>query len=1539
MTPTIVITGTIVINAQHRLTKAITTLVRTFQHARGVARPWMAVLAIWLVGCCQAAWGQTTILPQGFPDTLPPLVATPAGPPHEMPMPDMFHTIFRMHQTISDAVGDSGELTQLGGFVPHPTDDGIWFFDGQFIILEETNNPRQQTLNFAGNIGVGRRWLSMDDGQVLGLSAWYDFDHGQPAFIHQASIGAELLGEVWDLRANGYFPIGTSRKTLGFSSFGSAFFAGQSVFVPRTRTDLAALTGVDMEVGRRLPGWLGENGVSAYSGFYYYAADRHFNTFGASERLEANLSDTITIDARVTSDPLFKTNLAFGLTYSLPTAGKCKKCACPSDDYYRLIEPVQRNRTIVRGRQSIADNVLAIDANSFQPFRVVHVNSAAPPGGDGTVEHPYQTLPMAQAGSLPNDIVLANANSVFNGQCFAMQAGQRFWGDGINHPINTVEAGTIVLPHASAGSTLPIIQNSPGDAIALASNGNVSGFTVNASGGAAIAGNGISGAVGVDHVAIGGGAIGVSLQNSSATTTFQDLPINGAATGIQLTTNSGATNFNGVTTVSGSTVAGVSNTGGSGPVNFNQLNLTATSGTGLTSTNSTGALTVTGGAITNASGQAIGVTNANVALNLSNVAATSGVSGISLDGASGSVNVAQSTIAGGTTGINLVNNTAAVTLNNTTVNGASTGIAATGAQTNTHFTGTTNVTGATTAGVTDTGGSRNLTFDQLNINATTGTGLSIANSSGLTVANGSITAAGGSALNAANSNGNLNLAAANSTGGPTGINLDTLAGAVTIGGGTIAGGTIGVNLNNNTAAINLTGLNINGAATGVSSSGNQTASHFIGATTVNGSTVNGVLDSTGSGALSFDNLNIGATSGTGLNVQNSTGLIVANGAIANAGGAGLNLSNSTAAINLASVSATNAAGGTGINVSNASGTVAIGGGTITGGAKGINLNNNPANVTISGMAVNNAATGVSIAGNQTNTHFQGTTTISGSTVNGFTEQSATGSVLVDQLAVSAASGTALNVTGSTGLTVTSGTLSNANGGAVNVNNSSVNLNLASVAATGATTGVALTNAAGTVNVAQSTIAGGTTGVALNSNTANIALQNTTVTGAATGISVSGNQNSTRFTGVTTVNGSTVNGATINNATGTIGFDQLDIGATSGTALRINNSSGLTITNGSLANANGAALSATASTASISLANVTATGSGTGVNVTALTGSLNISQATLTGGAVGFNLQNSAAAMTFNNITVNNATTGIQLLGDSGNVVFHGLTNITGSTSTGVFEQAVTSQVAFDDLTINATSGTGLNATGSGLLTISAGSIASASGGAVAITGMPVAISLTSVSSSGGANGLALASTTGSFRVLGASGVAGSGGTLANSSNNGILIQNSTGVSLADINVNGSSSYGANVNASSNVALNGLGVTNATNIGILFQSSGGTNSVINSSVDTPATGEGIYIFQPSTGAIYTISGNQITGSSTFADGLLGISSQNVTYHIEGNNINLGGGSSTGILLEQTGGTAQLLGTVDNTVTAATPFQAIPVGGTFSGQILVNGAPMP
>ena len=695
------------------------------------------------------------------------------------------------------------------------------------------------------------------------------------------------------------------------SQFGAPIYVGENINFPQTRFDSLDMAGTDFEIGRRLPGWLGENGVSAYAGGYYYSADAAFNTFGFMTRLEALLSPNLTIDAKFSTDPLFKNRVGLGVTWLLPN-GKCKSCAAETcSEVYRLTEPVVRNRTVVYATQTLNAPQIALNPATGTPIIVVHVDSNAPAGGNGTVNMPYNSLPTAQAGSGPNDIILVQGSSVFTGQAIALQNSQRFLGEGIPHTVDTVQAGVITLPTTSSSTTLPVIQSSPGDAVTLANSNEVSGFTINNSGGAAIAGNGISGTANINNVAINGGATGINIQNSSAAVTVASTPISGAATGINLANNTGSFDFSGTQTVTGSTSTGVLLTGNSAPVTFDNLQLSATTGTGLSATNQTGTLTISAGTITAAAGTGVAIDNsattaAPLAVTLQSVNSTGGTNGISLNNAAGTFTVTGSGTTPGSGGT---------------------------------------ISDATGAGVAITGESGMATLNYVTITNPIGDGVDVTN----TAAAGTVTLTGTP----------ITLA-----GTQTGVNVTGNSGTLNLNSETITGGGSGLNVSGSSGTENVASFSSTNAATGINLATDTGTFNATGTTTVTGSTANGVDLATVSGPTTFGTLNISSTTGTGLLATNQTGLLtISAGTITASDGTGVNIDNSaTAAAPLAvTLTAVNATGGAnGISLNNAAGTFSVNSGTISNTtAQGIFLvavnGTSAGSISLGGITITNPA--------------------------------------------------------------------------------------------------------------------------------------------------------------------------------------------------------------------------------------------------------------------------------------------------------------------------------------------------------------------------------------------------------------------------------------------------------------------------------------------------------------------------------------------------------------------------------------------------------
>ena len=62
----------------------------------------------------------------------------------------------------------------------------------------------------AANAGIGMRFLVKD--RICGWNAYYDYRNTRRQHYHQIALGFESLGERWDVRINGYLPVGAKKS-------------------------------------------------------------------------------------------------------------------------------------------------------------------------------------------------------------------------------------------------------------------------------------------------------------------------------------------------------------------------------------------------------------------------------------------------------------------------------------------------------------------------------------------------------------------------------------------------------------------------------------------------------------------------------------------------------------------------------------------------------------------------------------------------------------------------------------------------------------------------------------------------------------------------------------------------------------------------------------------------------------------------------------------------------------------------------------------------------------------------------------------------------------------------------------------------------------------------------------------------------------------------------------------------------------------------------------------------------------------------------
>ncbi|WP_432287801.1 right-handed parallel beta-helix repeat-containing protein [Aminobacter sp. BA135] len=180
--------------------------------------------------------------------------------------------------------------------------------NGDTLVFADLRGKFDNNDAVEGNFGLGIRHM-LPSGWNLGAYGYYDIRRSPYGnTFHQLTLGAEALGEVFDLRANAYLPVGeTERRTdLGATTAvgpwsSEAMLTGTSLAirhqaVQTTTTSYRvekALAGADAEIGIRLPVFEKGSGfdMRAFVGGYYFGGSDVEAISGPRARLEFTAAD------------------------------------------------------------------------------------------------------------------------------------------------------------------------------------------------------------------------------------------------------------------------------------------------------------------------------------------------------------------------------------------------------------------------------------------------------------------------------------------------------------------------------------------------------------------------------------------------------------------------------------------------------------------------------------------------------------------------------------------------------------------------------------------------------------------------------------------------------------------------------------------------------------------------------------------------------------------------------------------------------------------------------------------------------------------------------------------------------------------------------------------------------------------------------------------------------------------------------------------------------------------------------------------------
>lgn len=344
-------------------------------------------------------------------------------------------------------------------------------FADKWMFFTDFRGFRATSDNWGGSLGTGTRYYSERLDRIFGANVFYDYDNSSGALFRDVGFGLETLGNLWDLRANAYFPNGVTDRLLKTTFVeGSQAFVGNQITYSQNRLVGNALTGMDMEVATPLPGRvMKRHDVRWAGGWYYYKGGEVPGFAGWKTRLQANVLPSVQMQVEVTSDKQFDTNVIFGATWTY--GGFRQPDGEARTQFNRMTTPVLRNYNVAVGLTTITDTgIVAVNPVTATPYFVEHVASyASGPAFNGTVLDPFLTVADAQANP-GADIVFVHADSVFNSGVDLNEPGVRTLGEGdvAKHLISvTTLPDPIPVPRATAFINRPIFQNAPGVGVNL----------------------------------------------------------------------------------------------------------------------------------------------------------------------------------------------------------------------------------------------------------------------------------------------------------------------------------------------------------------------------------------------------------------------------------------------------------------------------------------------------------------------------------------------------------------------------------------------------------------------------------------------------------------------------------------------------------------------------------------------------------------------------------------------------------------------------------------------------------------------------------------------------------------------------------------------------------------------------------------------------------------------------------------------------------------------------------------------------------------
>ncbi len=200
----------------------------------------------------------------------------------------------------------------------------------------------------AANFGMGVRYKSESLQKVFGCNLFYDLRRTN-ANLKQIGLGVEMFAKRFDLRSNGYLPVGNK-----IAPRRSPYYTYDDDYYLSMTCKQRALPGFDMEIATSLKKWDGSSEINFYGaiGPYYFHEHHHTPIIGGQARAGFTLlQEMLTMEVRISYDDTFHKIVQGLISLAVPFGPDRKK----KKDLLReqaLFTPVERKEIIVNNKKS-----------------------------------------------------------------------------------------------------------------------------------------------------------------------------------------------------------------------------------------------------------------------------------------------------------------------------------------------------------------------------------------------------------------------------------------------------------------------------------------------------------------------------------------------------------------------------------------------------------------------------------------------------------------------------------------------------------------------------------------------------------------------------------------------------------------------------------------------------------------------------------------------------------------------------------------------------------------------------------------------------------------------------------------------------------------------------------------------------------------------------------------------------------------------------------------------------------------------------------